>query len=113
MAYRGKQSDPFYHSSAWLAVRKNALLRDHEICQICLRAFQAGLMREPRRATIVHHLIPHTERPDLELDLQNLQSVCAICHNQEHPEKGGVHGADKSGQTRSKITARIVKIQGE
>ena len=100
MAYRGKQSDPFYHSGAWLAVRQEALLRDHEICQICLRAFQAGLMRKPRRATIVHHL-------------QNLQSVCAICHNQEHPEKGGAHGADKPGQTRPKITARVLKIQGE
>lgn len=65
MAYRGKQSDPFYHSNAWLAVRKNALLRDHEICQICLRAFQAGLMRKPRRATIVHHLIPRTGTPRL------------------------------------------------
>ena len=72
MAYRGKQSDPFYHSSAWLAVRKNALLRDHEICQICLRAFQAGLMRKPRRATIVHHLIPRTA-PTWSL-------TCKICN---------------------------------
>lgn len=107
---RWKQADPFYHSGPWLAVRAQALIRDHETCQICLAAFRAGKMRRPRRATIVHHIIPRTERPDLELDLDNLQSVCATCHNQEHPEKGGEHGADKPAAARPRVTARVIKI---
>ncbi len=85
-------------------------MRDHEICQLCLAAFRAGKMRRPRRATIVHHIIPRTERPDLELDLDNLQSVCAVCHNQEHPEKGGARGADKPASARPRVTARVIKI---
>ncbi len=108
--YKGKQSDPFYHTDAWLAVRAVALLRDHGVCQICLAAFRAGKMRRPRSATIVHHIIPRTERPDLELDLDNLQSVCSKCHNQEHPEKGGAHGADKPHSARPRMAARVIKI---
>lgn len=108
--YRGKQSDPFYHSDPWLCVREMALERDHQICQVCLKQYLAGGMRKPRRATIVHHLIPRNERHDLELDLDNLQSICAIHHNQEHPDKGGSHGAGKPGSTRPKMTARIIKI---
>ena len=38
---------------------------------------------------MVHHIIPLEERPDLALDMDNLASSCDICHNQEHPEKGG------------------------
>lgn len=108
--YRGKQSDPFYHSGPWLDVREDALLRDHYICQVCLQAFRDGRMRKPRRATIVHHIIPRTERPDLELDLANLQSVCATCHNQEHPEKGGRPGADRQKAARPRVTARIIRM---
>lgn len=108
--YKGKQSDPFYHSGPWLAARELALERDHRMCQICVAAFRAGNMRRPRKATIVHHIIPRTERPDLELDLDNLQSVCATCHNQEHPDKGGAHGADKPAVARPRVTARVIKI---
>lgn len=108
--YRGKQSDPFYHSGPWLRVRELALMRDHGICQVCLKQYLAGSMRRPRRATIVHHLIPRNERHDLELDLNNLQSICAIHHNQEHPEKGGSRGADKPRSARPAAAARIIKI---
>ncbi len=107
---RWKQSDPFYHSAPWLAVRSQALLRDHEICQVCLAAFRAGKMRRPRRATIVHHIIPRTQRPDLALDLDNLQSICAICHNQEHPEKGRKGGADRLTSARPRVAARVIRM---
>ena len=87
MAY--KESDPFYHTKAWKRLRKDALDRDKHMCQECMRRFEMGLIRKPRRAQMVHHLIPRTERPDLEMHLDNLQSLCWACHNEMHPEKGG------------------------
>ncbi len=104
-----KQTDPFYTSARWLHVRAKALARDHYTCQLCLAAFRDGAMLRPRTATIVHHIIPRTERPDLELDLDNLQSVCATHHNREHPEKGRSRGADMLG-ARPRTAARIIKI---
>ena len=35
----------------------------------------------------MHHIIPRSERPDLELVLENLISLCADCHEVRHPEK--------------------------
>ncbi len=55
-----------------------ALQRDHYLCQRCRR----------RPATTVHHRRPRDLYPELALVLDNLESVCARCHNQEHPEKG-------------------------
>lgn len=55
-----------------------ALQRDHYLCQRCRR----------RPATTVHHRRPRDLYPELALVLENLESVCARCHNQEHPEKG-------------------------
>lgn len=73
-----KKADPFYLSSRWKAARLSALQRDCYWCQRC----------QKRPANIVHHLVPRTVNPDLELELSNLQSVCSTCHEQVHPEKG-------------------------
>ena len=78
MRYDMKQRDPFYASTAWKRIRKAALIRDLYLCQRCRR----------RPANTVHHIQPREEHPELSLVLENLQSVCAICHNREHPEKG-------------------------
>lgn len=78
MRYDVKAVDPFYQSSAWRALRKAALIRDHYWCQRC----------KCRQANTVHHKLPRETHPDLALDIENLESVCAQCHNQEHPEKG-------------------------
>ena len=78
MRYDMKQRDSFYASTAWKRIRKAALIRDHYLCQRCRR----------RPANTVHHIQPREEYPELALVLDNLQSVCTICHNREHPEKG-------------------------
>lgn len=75
--YAGKQVDPFYLGRPWKQIRVYILQRDSYQCQICKK----------RWANTVHHIIPRSERPDLALDPDNLESVCRICHNQEHPEK--------------------------
>lgn len=78
MRYDMKKRDPFYASAAWQRIRRAALIRDHYLCQRCRK----------RPANTVHHLKPREEFPELAMTLENLQSICAICHNREHPEKG-------------------------
>ena len=78
MRYDMKKRDPFYATAAWQRLRGAALLRDHYLCCRCKK----------RPANTVHHIKPRDEYPELALDLDNLESLCARCHNQEHPEKG-------------------------
>ena len=82
-----KQADPFYLSKAWRTVRAEALRRDHGMCVRCMERFMNG-GEKPRLAVMVHHKKSRKEYPELELDLGNLESLCDICHNREHPEKG-------------------------
>ena len=95
-----KESDPFYHSKEWKRLRAAALQRDCGMCQDCMDRFRDGLIRKPRRAVMVHHVIPRSERPDLELQLDNLRSLCATCHEEHHPEK------------RTKMKRKTVARQG-
>ena len=71
----------FYKSTVWEKKRLEILKRDNYECQICKR--EGGFTP----ATTVHHIIPLEQRLDLALDDDNLLSVCAACHNREHPEK--------------------------
>lgn len=95
--YAGKKVDPFYRSRAWKKIRIHVLLRDEGLCQICRRRF----------ANTVHHILPRADYPEKELDPMNLQAACAICHNQEHPEKGRKDQED-TGPDLSGI--RVIKI---
>lgn len=71
----------FYHSKAWKLVRKQALARDHYLCQECLRQ---GIVRT---ANTVHHIIPIKDDFKKRLKLDNLETICLEHHNQEHREK--------------------------
>jgi len=82
-----KESDPFYHSKEWKRLRKAALARDNGMCVDCMDRMRAGIGIKPKRATMVHHVIPRSERPDLELVLENLVSLCDGCHEIRHPER--------------------------
>ncbi len=82
-----KESDPFYHSAAWLRVRDLALERDRGMCVECMRLFEMGLIRKPARAQMVHHIIPRKQRPELSLVLENLESLCFRHHEEKHPER--------------------------
>lgn len=100
---RYKESNPFYHTEAWKKARAAALERDMGMCCDCMDKFRAGHGRKPRRATMVHHLHPIDERPDLALSLANLRSLCDACHNKRHPEKG-------RRQAVPRHTMRIIKV---
>ncbi|MEG0742724.1 MAG: HNH endonuclease [Clostridia bacterium] len=99
-----KESEPFYHSQPWRRVRAKALERDCGMCCDCMARFRAGMMIKPRRADMVHHIIPREVRPDLELTLSNLRSLCNPCHNGHHPEKGS--GRQEAPRTRM----RVIKV---
>lgn len=105
-----KQSDPFYHSKEWKKVRADALQRDFGMCQDCMDKFRAGIIRKPRRAVMVHHIIPRSERPDLELVMDNLRSLCAKCHEDHHPEKWTKGGRKKADGDRPSFSMRVVKV---
>ena len=84
-----KESYPFYNSKAWLVLADGRKQADSYLCCDCMERKKAGGYGRVRDAEVVHHVIPRSERPDLELDIDNLRSLCKICHNRRHPEKGG------------------------
>jgi 5-methylcytosine-specific restriction enzyme A len=92
-----KKADPFYNSSTWRMARKRVLMRDHYLCQRCL---EKGILAP---ATVVHHVYHLKDHPEKALDEANLQSVCAVCHNRLHPEKG------KSVQQSKPRKARVIQ----
>lgn len=79
---RSKEAKAFYKSSAWLKCREVVLIRDHYMCQPCLKRERITT------ANTVHHIKPLEDYPELALDIDNLESICPSCHNKEHPEKG-------------------------
>ena len=100
--------EPFYHTAAWKRVRALALSRDCGMCQDCMDRFRAGYGVRPNRATMVHHIIPVSERPDLALDLDNLRALCYECHNKEHPEK---HKQTKDRRPEKRAgRARVIRV---
>lgn len=105
-----KQSHPFYRSKAWRKVRAMALQRDGGMCVACMDRFRRGEMTKPRRATMVHHIKPLEERPDLALDLNNLASNCDACHAREHPEKGG-QGKARPGKPAGQGRELVITIK--
>jgi 5-methylcytosine-specific restriction enzyme A len=77
----------FYGTQAWRALRARALKRDGHRCTRCAS----------RHRLTVNHRISRRERPDLQLELANLETLCAACDNKFHREKG--HGTSAFGCT--------------
>lgn len=86
-----KTADPFYGREGWKRARQMALDRDVGLCVRCRDAGRYARDRHGRRvpvlATMVHHKKPLREYPELALSLDNLESLCDRCHDEEHPEK--------------------------
>lgn len=106
---KSKESKPFYHTAKWRKCRRAVILRDHGMCVDCMERFRAGYGVKPAAATLVHHIIPYEERPDLALDFDNLVSLCADCHAKRHPEKGGSRAAAQDTDPNAK-KIRIIKV---
>ncbi|MBH0342277.1 hypothetical protein ABB08_08715 [Paenibacillus larvae] len=75
---RNKEARNFYNSSAWKKCRESVLIRDHYLCQQCLKE------QRITQADMVHHIIPLLDDWSKGLDMDNLESLCNACHNKEH-----------------------------
>jgi 5-methylcytosine-specific restriction enzyme A len=80
---RDPDASRFYHSARWRKARLMKLRRQ-PLCELCL--IQGRLVA----AALVHHMFELASRPDLALDLDNLQSLCPSCHSRLHATGGGV-----------------------
>ncbi len=65
---------PFYGSEAWQRVRYQALKKSDGRCCLCGRSRADGVRLH------VDHIKPKSLFPDLALDLNNLQVLCADCN---------------------------------
>jgi 5-methylcytosine-specific restriction endonuclease McrA len=72
-------TDLFYKSRDWDMLKEKVFKRDHYTCQFFLGKFDDGIHKPHTikivRATMVHHIIPVKERPDLALDINNCVSL--------------------------------------
>jgi 5-methylcytosine-specific restriction endonuclease McrA len=60
----------FYSSRRWRRVAAYFLARN-PVCQICNHA----------AASVVDHVLPRLDRPDLAFSAANLRTACRPCHN--------------------------------
>ena len=84
-------TDKFYTSRTWRRKRKDVLRLDRYECQTC------KARGKYTRATMVHHVKHLRDRPDLALNIwdvdqdgrsiRQLVSLCDDCHDKEHPER--------------------------
>jgi len=68
-------TDPFYNSAAWLELAERVRVRDGHRCTVA--RLLGGRCSDILH---VHHVIPRSERPDLELDEENCITACASHH---------------------------------
>ncbi|MGI8351686.1 HNH endonuclease [Niallia circulans] len=78
---RDPESRRFYKSAAWSKARKLALERDNYLCVYHLKREQIV------PADMVHHIKELRDYPELALTLDNLVSLCNVCHEAEHPDR--------------------------
>lgn len=60
-----------------------------------------------KQANIVHHIVPLRDDWSKRLSYDNLETICAQCHNAEHPEKGA------KIENKQKYRKRMQKKQSE
>ena len=82
----------FYKSKEWLELRQKILEENHFECAKCKSKGRI------KRAVTVHHVNHVHDRPDLALsrtyvdtlgvERNNLEPLCARCHNEEHGRYG-------------------------
>ena len=66
--------ESFYACDAWRQVRYQALRRSQGVCECCYAA------PSPGKPLHVDHIKPRSKFPSLQLDVNNLQVLCADCN---------------------------------
>ena len=64
----------FYQSSEWRAIRYQAFDLYGNMCQCCGRTPKDGIVLH------VDHVMPRVLKPELALDITNLQILCELCN---------------------------------
>jgi len=88
--FRGRRDETtqkFYHSSAWRKVRK-LYIEANPLCVECMKD------NKLIKADVVDHIIRYRDKPELGLDVNNLQSLCHYHHNSKSGKEsrgGGVN----------------------
>nr|WP_273717137.1 HNH endonuclease [Alkalihalobacillus pseudalcaliphilus] len=114
----------FYQHKSWRGLRLQALDRDHHECQECKRqgrvttnfitpngdtlspltpaphipyGREPNRGRETKRKNVlqVHHLKELKDFPHLALVLDNTETLCIWCHNDEHDRLGDCQGGER------------------
>jgi len=64
------------------------MLRAGGMCEDCMDEWEHCDGVRPQPATVVHHILPLRQHPEMALDMGNLRCLCATHHAKRHPEKG-------------------------
>lgn len=80
-----RQGIKFYQSKRWRELRALKLAKNRT-CEHCGAA-----------ATHVDHMLAREKRPDLELAMSNLQSLCHSCHSRKTAARDGGYGNPRRG----------------
>lgn len=75
------KSDEFYRQMPWRNLRKQKITAS-PLCEDCLEA--GNIIR----ATDVHHIYSRKTHPELELEYNNLRSLCQPCHKRITAKQG-------------------------
>ncbi len=77
-------TNAFYNSTEWDILRERVLKRDKYECQFFAGKWNDGIHKPSKikliKATMVHHIIPIKQRPDLALDIDNCISLSFEAH---------------------------------
>jgi 5-methylcytosine-specific restriction protein A len=65
------------YDNLWNRVRAQ-YVKEHPLCEECLEQGSVTPVE------IVHHKLTVREHPELRLDMDDLQSLCRVCHGKEH-----------------------------
>ncbi|TLN22475.1 HNH endonuclease [bacterium] len=82
---KAKPHSSWYSDPTWRRLRM-IQLREFPLCAECERN---GTITP---ATIVDHIIPHRGKWEMFVDGENLQSLCASCHNRKTAKEDGGYG---------------------
>lgn len=79
----------WYKTADWRALRWEVLVQEHFTCRRCRRIFNSPEL-------VADHIEPHRGDRDLFFDRQNLQCLCAGCHNsdKQREERRDAHRHD-------------------
>lgn len=75
-----KRVDPFYLSPEWKAIRLKRLRMDRWHCTQC--GCPCGGKKRGQASPHVDHIKTRRQHPELQLDINNLRTLCHPCHSQ-------------------------------